>query len=57
MKVGIIEIIDLIIIFQLLAFSIFLFVKLPGKLSNYLLGAQLVSQSAGIFAGFCFSQS
>ena len=57
MKVGIIEIIDFIIVFQLLAFSIFLFVRLPRKLSNYLLGAQLVSQSAGIFAGFCYAQS
>ena len=42
--------------FQLTIFSIFLFVKKPGKLSNYLLGVQLFSQAAGILTGFSYLQ-
>jgi len=56
MKVGILDIICIIIIFQLTIFSIFLFVKRPAKLSNYLLGIQLISQAGGILNGFCFIQ-
>ena len=43
--------------FQLSIFSIFLFVRKPGKLSNYLLGVQLISQAAGILTGFSYMQS
>jgi len=43
--------------FQLTIFSVFLFVRSAGKLSNYLLGIQLISQAAGILNGFSFIQS
>ncbi len=56
MKVGILEIVYIIIMFQLTVFSFFLFVRSAGKLSNYLLGIQLISQAVGILNGFSFIQ-
>ncbi|MFO7445317.1 MAG: AraC family transcriptional regulator [Ignavibacteriaceae bacterium] len=57
MKVGLQDIITIVIIFQLLVFTIFLFVKKTNRYSNYLLGIQLFSQAAGIFTSFCFAQT
>lgn len=57
MKFGLLDIINVVIIFQLLAFSCFLFARRTGRLSNYILGLQLFSQAAGIFNGFCVQQS
>jgi AraC-like DNA-binding protein len=37
-------------------FSVFLFIRKAKNISNYILGLQLFSQAAGIFAGFCFNQ-
>jgi AraC-like DNA-binding protein len=37
-------------------FSVFLFIRKAKNVSNYILGLQLFSQAAGIFAGFCFNQ-
>lgn len=56
MSVGILEIVTIITMFQLLLFSIFLFVRKTKNISNYILGVQLFSQAAGIFTGFCYSQ-
>jgi AraC-like DNA-binding protein len=56
MKVGILDIILIIMIFQLLVFSFFLFIRKARFISNYILGIQLFSQAAGIFNGFCFNQ-
>jgi AraC-like DNA-binding protein len=56
MKVGILDIITIIIVFQLLIFSCFLFIRKAKHISNYLLGLQLLSQAAGILNGFCFQQ-
>jgi AraC-like DNA-binding protein len=56
MKVGILDIITIIIVFQLLVFSCFLFTRKAKHISNYLLGLQLLSQAAGILNGFCFQQ-
>ncbi|MGE5809892.1 MAG: helix-turn-helix domain-containing protein [Ignavibacteria bacterium] len=56
MKVGILDIIIIIIVFQLLVFSCFLFIRKAKHISNYLLGLQLLSQAAGILNGFCFQQ-
>ncbi|RPH71658.1 AraC family transcriptional regulator, partial [bacterium] len=55
MKVEIFDIVNIIIMFQLVIFSIFLFLK-KRSLPNILLGVQLFSQAAGIFAGYCFTQ-
>lgn len=43
--------------FQLMLFSIFLFIRSKEKLSNYLLGIQLISQAAGIWSTFCYHNS
>lgn len=56
MKVGLLDIITIIMIFQLLVFSIFLFIRKVKNVSNYLLALQLFSQAAGILNGFCFQQ-
>lgn len=57
MKVGILEIIYIILMFQLLVFSVFLFIRKTKKISNYILGIQIFSQAAGIFSGLTFIQS
>lgn len=56
MKVGLLEIIYIVLTFQLLVFSVFLFSSKAKKISNYILGVQLFSQAAGIFSGFTFIQ-
>lgn len=57
MKVGILEVIYILVMFQLLVFSTFLFIRKTRNTSNYILGLQLFSQAAGIFSGFCSIQS
>lgn len=52
MNIEIIDIIVIVIIFQLLLFSVFLFIKKRGKISNYILAIHLFSQTIGIFSGF-----
>lgn len=51
MNVGWVEIVNIIIIFQLLVFSAFLLFRKKHFLSNYILGAFLISQSIGLFSG------
>ncbi|HVO72845.1 MAG TPA: helix-turn-helix domain-containing protein [Ignavibacteriaceae bacterium] len=46
----------IIMIFQLLVFSLFLLIRKAKNVSNYLLALQLFSQMAGIANGFCFRQ-
>ncbi|MGE5402702.1 MAG: helix-turn-helix domain-containing protein [Ignavibacteriales bacterium] len=55
MQFETLDIVYLIIIFQLLMFSVFLFVRRAKYLSNYILGLQLIAQAAGIFAGFLYN--
>lgn len=56
MKVGWVEIVNIIIIFQLIVFAFFLFVKKTGSISNYFLGIHLFSQAAAIFNSLTFIQ-
>ncbi|MGE5683331.1 MAG: helix-turn-helix domain-containing protein [Bacillota bacterium] len=55
MQFELLDIVYFIIVFQLLLFSVFLFVRRVNYLSNYLLGLQLSAQAAGIFAGFFYN--
>lgn len=52
MKVTFLEIFRLIVVFQLLVFSFFLFVKRKRNLSSVFLGIHLTSQALGIFGNF-----
>jgi hypothetical protein len=56
MKIGIVELIYIIILFQLLIFFCFSFVSIRANCSNYLLGIQLISQAGGILNHFSFLQ-
>ncbi|MGE5350702.1 MAG: helix-turn-helix domain-containing protein [Acidobacteriota bacterium] len=55
MQFELLDIVYFIIVFQLLIFSVFLFIRRIKFISNYLLGLQLVAQAAGIFAGFFYN--
>jgi AraC-like DNA-binding protein len=52
MKVDWLELINIIFISQLLIFTIFLWGKKTHHVSNYIFGAHLFSQAAGLFYGF-----
>lgn len=56
MKFGFLDIVLILLTFQLILFSFFLFIRKAKFISNYLLGIQLFSQAAGIFGGFCTNQ-
>ena len=57
MEVGILDILQIVMIFQLVVFSFFLIKRGKKFLSNYILGVHLLSQAIGVFGGFCgFSQ-
>jgi AraC-like DNA-binding protein len=55
MQFGLLDIVYFIIVFQLMIFSVFLFIRRVNYLSNYILGLQLIAQAAGIFAGFFYN--
>ncbi|MGE5432973.1 MAG: helix-turn-helix domain-containing protein [Syntrophomonadaceae bacterium] len=55
MQFELLDIVYFIIVFQLIIFSVFLFIRRVNYLSNYLLGLQLIAQAAGIFAGFFYN--
>ncbi|MGE5458548.1 MAG: helix-turn-helix domain-containing protein [Methanococcaceae archaeon] len=55
MQFELLDITYFIIIFQLIIFSIFLFIRRVRHLSNYILGLQLIAQAAGIFAFFFYN--
>ena len=54
MTLNIIDIINLIIIFQLLVFTVFLFHCSKKHRGNLFLGVFMLSQAFGIFNGFVF---
>ena len=56
MEFGFLDIVLILIIFQLILFSFSLFIRKAKFISNYILGIQLFSQAAGIFGGFCSNQ-
>lgn len=56
MKVGWLEIINIIMIFQLLLFTAFLFFRKTQYISNYIFGIHLFSQAAGIFQTLSYLQ-
>jgi len=57
MKVDWLDIINIIMIFQLLIFAVFLFIKSTNHTSNYILGIHIFAQAAGIFTGLASLQT